>query len=325
LPIYISTSDFLPFFPFISNNNSLFSGGIAGTIASCITNPLEVVKTQLQSSSTSVTAHGQLASAAGNPVAIATTIFEKDGIFGFFRGLKPTLVGIIPARSAYFYAYESSKRALGPILPEGSIPNALISGLAAGVAGNTLTNPIWLVKTRMQLLADSSVGQRQYTSYGDVIGSIYREEGLGGFYKGITASYWGCAEGCIQFVLYEQIKSRLLNNENDRRMKKGLGPTDKLPKLTYFCSAAVAKGVAATVTYPHEVARTRLREQARDGVFKYKGMWQTIGLVGREEGRAGLYGGMGVHLAKVVPNSAIMFLTYELVNTWLSQFTVVDK
>ena len=135
MPIYISTSDFLPFFPFISNNNSLFSGGIAGTIASCITNPLEVVKTQLQSSSTSVTAHGQLASAAGNPVAIATTIFEKDGIFGFFRGLKPTLVGIIPARSAYFYAYESSKRALGPILPEGSIPNALISGLAAGVAG----------------------------------------------------------------------------------------------------------------------------------------------------------------------------------------------
>ena len=102
LPIYISTSDFLPFFPFISNNNSLFSGGIAGTIASCITNPLEVVKTQLQSSSTSVTAHGQLASAAGNPVAIATTIFEKDGIFGFFRGLKPTLVGIIPARYSPF-------------------------------------------------------------------------------------------------------------------------------------------------------------------------------------------------------------------------------
>ena len=304
---------------------SLFSGGIAGTIASCITNPLEVVKTQLQSSSTSAAAHGDMAAAAGHPVAVAQRIMEKDGIFGFFRGLRPTLIGIIPARSAYFYAYEQSKRALGPLLPEGSVGNALISGLSAGIAGNTLTNPIWLVKTRMQLLADASAGQRQYTSYTDVIQSIYREEGIGGFYKGMAASYWGCTEGAIQFILYEKIKGKLLDQQNARRLQHGLEPTDKLPKLTYFCSAAVAKGVAAMATYPHEVARTRLREQARDGVFKYTGMWQTIGLIGKEEGRKGLYGGMGVHLAKVVPNSAIMFLTYEVVNSWLSGFTVVDR
>jgi hypothetical protein len=40
---------------------------------------------------------------------------------------------------------------------------------------------------------------------------------------------------------------------------------------------------------------------------------------------SGLYGGMGVHLMKVVPNSAIMFLTYEIVNSWLDRFTVVDN
>ena len=198
-------------------------------------------------------------------------------------------------------------------------------GLSAGIAGNTLTNPIWLVKTRMQLLADASAGQRQYTSYTDVIQSIYREEGIGGFYKGMSASYWGCTEGAIQFILYEKIKGKLLDQQNARRIQHGLEPTDKLPKLTYFCSAAVAKGIASMATYSHEVARTRLREQARDGVFKYTGMWQTIGLIGKEEGRKGLYGGMGVHLAKVVPNSAIMFLTYEVVNSWLSGFTVVDR
>ena len=177
----------------------------------------------------------------------------------------------------------------------------------------------------MQLLADASAGQRQYSSYTDVIQSIYREEGIGGFYKGMSASYWGCTEGAIQFILYERIKSKLLDKQNAKRVKMGLEPTDKLPKLVYFGSAAVAKGVAAMTTYPHEVARTRLREQARDGVFKYKGMWQTIGLIGKEEGRKGLYGGMGVHLAKVVPNSAIMFLTYEVVNSWLSDFTVTER
>jgi hypothetical protein len=38
----------------------------------------------------------------------------------------------------------------------------------------------------------------------------------------------------------------------------------------------------------------------------------------------GLYAGMGVHLSKVVPNSAIMFLAYEVVNSWLSTFTAVE-
>ena len=123
-------------------------------------------------------------------------------------------VGIVPARSAYFYAYQQSKHQIakwaGPSntnLAEGSIANALISGLAAGIAGNTLTNPIWMVKTRMQLLADSSAGQRVYKSYAEVISAIARDEGIGGFYKGIFASYWGCAEGCVQFVLYEKLKS----------------------------------------------------------------------------------------------------------------------
>ena len=83
--------------------NSLFSGGVAGTIASCITNPLEVIKTQLQSSNT---ASGDLALGRGHPVTVAKRIMEADGVAGFWRGLPPTLVGIIPSRSAYFYAVD---------------------------------------------------------------------------------------------------------------------------------------------------------------------------------------------------------------------------
>lgn len=301
---------------------NLLSGGVAGTVASCITNPLEVIKTQLQSSSTSSAAHGELAAAGGHPITIAQKILAADGVKGFWKGLRPTLVGIIPARSIYFFSYEQSKKTLGKtLLPEGSVGNALISGFAAGIASNTLTNPIWMVKTRMQLLADKSAGQAVYKNYGEVVSNIMKEEGIGGFYRGLSASYWGCTEGAMQFLMYEQLKTRMLKRANALREEQGLPPTEKLSKATYFFSAALAKGCASIVTYPHEVARTRMREQARSGVFKYNGMWQTIGLIGREEGRSGLYAGMGVHLSKVVPNSAIMFLTYEVVNSWLSGFS----
>jgi len=295
---------------------NLLSGGVAGTLASCITNPIEVVKTQLQSTSASIQKKG--------PTAIVNKILEADGIAGFWRGLPPSLVGIIPARSVYFYMYEKSKKTLSPIFEECSAANALLSGLAAGIAGNTLTNPIWMVKTRMQLLADASAGQRMYNGYRDAISTIYREEGIAGFYKGISASYWGCAEGCLQFVVYEKIKTNLLQKENAKRASQGLPPTNRLPKRTYFISAAFSKGIAAIATYPHEVARTRLREQARSGVFKYSGMWKCLQIIAQEEGRQGLYAGMGVHLAKVVPNSAIMFLTYEIVNHWLGQLEISD-
>lgn len=289
-------------------------------MASCLTNPLEVIKTQLQSSSV---AAGDLVAGRGHPLTIARRIMAEDGVSGFFRGLPPTLVGIIPSRSAYFYAYQRVKRALGPYLAEGSPPNALVAGMVAGICGNTLTNPIWMVRTRMQLHVDVTVGQRAYAGYRDAIATIFREEGIGGFYKGIFASYWGCTEGAAQFILYEQFKTRLLSRENRRRKELGLRPTKDLTQMQYFMSAAAAKMMASIVTYPHEVARTRLREQARAGVFKYHGMWQTLGVIAREEGRQGLYSGLGVHLMKVVPNSAFMFLTYEIVRKWLSEYTVV--
>jgi solute carrier family 25 protein 33/36 len=257
---------------------------------------------------------------------VAQQILSRDGFSGFFRGLPPTLIGIIPSRSVYFYAYQSVKHFLGGHgLVEGSPGNALVSGIAAGLCGNTLTNPIWMVRTRMQLLVDAAAGQKAYNGYADAIRTIWKDEGIGGFYKGIFASYWGCAEGALQFIVYEQLKTRLLRRENKKRARIGLPPTERLSEASYFFSAALAKALASVATYPHEVARTRLREQARGGQFIYKGMWQTIGLIGRWEGTAGLYSGMGVHLVKVVPNSAIMFLCYEMVNAWLSKFEVVEN
>ncbi|MEM7256186.1 MAG: MC/SLC25 family protein, partial [Pseudomonadota bacterium] len=127
--------------------HSLLSGGVAGTVAATLTNPLEVIKTQLQSSSTA--SGGDLVKARGHPARVAKAILQTDGLGGFFRGLPPTLIGIIPSRSAYFYAYQQCKQALSPWLKEGSPPNALLSGIAAGITGNTLTNPIWMVRTRM--------------------------------------------------------------------------------------------------------------------------------------------------------------------------------
>jgi len=75
--------------------------------------------------------------------------------------------------------------------------------------------------------------------------------------------------------------------------------------------SSFAKLLASLATYPHEVIRTRLREQ-KSGVPKYKGPIHGMAVLYREEGVRGLYGGLSAHLIRVVPNAAILFLTYEL-------------
>ena len=70
-----------------------------------------------------------------------------------------------------------------------------------------------------------------------------------------------------------------------------------------------------------EVVRTRLRQQVARDQRKYHSFVQTLVTVWREEGlRRGLYGGMSAHLIRVVPNTAIVFLTYEAVVNFVNHY-----
>lgn len=134
---------------------NFISGGLAGTISSAVVQPLEVVKTQLQSSVSRRLLNSLQKKA--DPISICKEIYRVDGIKGFYRGLKPMIVGIIPTRAIYFWSYNSAKNMFNQTLnmPISSPFTHLSSAFAAGIASNTITNPLWLVKTRYQLLADT--------------------------------------------------------------------------------------------------------------------------------------------------------------------------
>lgn len=71
-----------------------------------------------------------------------------------------------------------------------------------------------------------------------------RQEGIRGFYKGLSASYLGVTEGTIQWVLYERLKKLAANTEDKGGVQEWLG---------MLGSAGTAKCVASLITYPHEV------------------------------------------------------------------------
>lgn len=86
----------------------------------------------------------------------------------------------------------------------------ILSASCAGFAASTATNPIWFVKTRLQLDHNS----KNQMTVRECIRKIYKTSGIIGFYKGITASYVGISETVIHFVIYEAIKAKIVRENN---------------------------------------------------------------------------------------------------------------
>ena len=179
----------------------------------------------------------------------------------------------------------------------------------------TATNPIWLVKTRLQLDKShaektGSISNRRYKNSLDCIMQTLRKEGIKGLYRGLSASYLGVSESTLQWVSYERIKLYLKSRDSEL-LKSGRDWTTWDHTVSWggkVGAAGIAKLFAAIITYPHEVVRTRLRQAPlQDGQLKYSGLVQCFRVIWKEEGMASLYGGLTPHLLRVVPSAAIMF------------------
>ncbi|KAK3072543.1 Pyrimidine nucleotide transporter, mitochondrial [Teratosphaeriaceae sp. CCFEE 6253] len=300
------------------------AGGLGGMTAATLTSPLDVLKTRLQSTfyqaqlSAARTAQGlppphQLPVLRAAWMHISETgqilaqIPKVEGWRALFKGLGPNLVGVVPARAINFWAYGNGKRVYSQLFFNGQETAGvhLLSAATAGILTGTATNPIWLVKTRLQLdkqnAGTSSSAGRQYKNAWDCVRQTVRHEGVRGLYRGLSASYLGVSESTLQWVLYEQAKRGLARRQTDL-VRSGREPTftDRILQYTGQLGAAGgAKFFAALITYPHEVVRTRLRQapvDARGGV-KYTGLWSCFVTVFREEGMGAL--------------AAIMFGVYE--------------
>ncbi|XP_034559116.1 solute carrier family 25 member 36-A [Notolabrus celidotus] len=296
----------------------LFAGGCGGTVGAILTCPLEVVKTRLQSSSISLYVSAvQLSTVNGasvarmvppGPLHCLKLILEREGPRSLFRGLGPNLVGVAPSRAIYFAAYSTAKEKLNGVFEPDSTQVHMVSAGLAGFTAITATNPIWLIKTRLQLETRNR-GERRMNAY-ECVKRVYQVDGLRGFYRGMSASYAGISETVIHFVIYESIKRKLMEAKAQASMdEEEESVKDASDFVGMMLAAATSKTCATSIAYPHEVIRTRLREEGS----KYRSFFQTLLTVPREEGYRALYRGLTTHLVRQIPNTAIMMCTYEVV------------
>ena len=77
---------------------SLLGGMMAGCFSTCMNNPFDVVKTQMQ---------GLHAAQYSSTLDCARQILQVEGVRGFYKGVVPRLGRVVPGQGVIFMSYET--------------------------------------------------------------------------------------------------------------------------------------------------------------------------------------------------------------------------
>lgn len=279
----------------------LVAGVSAGMTSTLVLHPLDLIKIRL-----AVDDGRAISSPHYRGIWNAlTTISKTEGLKGLYKGVVPNLWGSGSAWGLYFLFYNTIKSTLQKGDKNKALPPNLHLFAAAQAGATTLliTNPIWVIKTRLCLqYSDNLVvsTKEKYNGMIDALVKIFKTEGIRGYYKGLVPGLFGVSHGAIQFMTYEELK-------NQYNKYRNVPITTKLGTLEYISFAALSKVIAAASTYPYQVVRTRLQNQH----LSYTGSINCIQMTWKFEGWRGFYKGLGTNILRVTPATMITFLVYE--------------
>lgn len=279
--------------------SSLVAGVGSGALASILCAPLDLLKTRLQVyGSTGIQQHMHQRQGGGF-VSMMRDILETEGIKGCFRGLGAALVTVPAFWGLYFPLYDHLKVRAGQEFPQVHDGwRHMGAAVCAGAISDVICNPLFVVRTRLQ--TEALHGSQVKMSMIQTATALYREGGLLKFWAGMSANLLGLSHVAVQFPVYEALKKKFKHDKSHE------SPMDLL------MASATSKMIASSISYPHEVIRSRMMDsrQARISLL----------YVGRQiykaDGVRGFYAGLPLSLLRVLPNTCVTFLTYEIFSRW---------
>ncbi|XP_034431542.1 solute carrier family 25 member 44-like [Hippoglossus hippoglossus] len=197
---------------------SLVAGGSASLVAQSITVPIDVVSQQLMMQGqgahlsrfqlNSNTEAGKPKILFGQTRNIMSQIYAADGCRGFYRGYAASLITYIPNSAVWWPFYHFYAEQLSKLAPS-DCPHLLLQGMAgplAAATASTVTNPMDVVRTRVQVEGRNSVIE--------TFRQLIKEEGFCGLTKGLSARIISSTPTAIVMVVgYETLKKMSLRPE----------------------------------------------------------------------------------------------------------------
>ena len=220
----------------------------------------------------------------------------------------------------YFLSLDASPR---PTSTTPSLSNVsthtLVASLASGALARgisaTLVTPLELLRTRLQASSSKSTS-RSLSAILVQLGDQVKREGPTVMFRGLVPTlYRDVPFSALYFAGYESIK-RILTGS-------GLGERNiddsRLKEFTVaFASGSTSGILAAIVTQPFDLIKTRLQAEAENRRTQSSTLqiWRQIAA---RDGSMGLFRGLSPRVAKVAPACGIMIASFEFVGRWLEE------
>jgi solute carrier family 25 protein 39/40 len=280
------------------------------------------------------------------------SIVRVAGVTGLWRGLSASILTIVPATGLYFGLYEQGTQLILRCSPADSrladpLFVAPFTGAAVRCLVATAVSPLELVRTSMQANGG--------TIWETLRCTLREGGGVRALWTGLAATLWRDAPfSAIYWGVYESLKvarSRMMNEattspvDANSAAKRSILENWEQSAATrssyHFFSGVTAGMVAAVVTNPADVVKTRNQSwpgvrisakaltgqtpshlDTREKPSLVMRFWPAIRQLLREEGVPGLFRGALPRVAKVIPASGIMMVTFEEMKRWLARHEI---
>jgi solute carrier family 25 aspartate/glutamate transporter 12/13 len=277
-------------------------GSVAGAIGATIVYPIDLVKTRMQNQ--------RKVAASELLYAHSWDCFKKvirnEGVLGLYRGLLPQLVGVAPEKAIKLTMNDLMRSVLRNDKGKISIMAECTAGGMAGMSQVIFTNPLEIVKIRLQVQGEAA---RLAGHVKEGAWKICCDLGFRGLYKGAGACLLrDIPFSAIYFTVYAHLKADLFH--------EGLCGK-KLSPLELLAAGAIAGMPAAYLATPADVIKTRLQVVARAGQQTYTSILDAFTKILREEGPTAFFKGGPARVLRSSPQFGFTLVSYELIQRLL--------
>ncbi|KAF8939641.1 mitochondrial carrier domain-containing protein [Dissophora ornata] len=264
------------------------AGAGGGIISMALTYPLITISSRLQ-----VQKDKTSKEAYKNGLDAVKKIMAKEGISGLYSGLDSALFGISLTNYCYYYFYEFTKGVINKA--QMSTLESMSAGAVAGAATVLITNPIWVINTRIATRNASTPNTRPMGTI-ETAAQMIKDNGFKSFWQGVMPALVLVANPIIQYTVFEKLKARIAK-------------TRALTGFDFFLLGAVSKLAATSITYPYIVVKSRMQlKQSDDAKERYTSIMDGFRKIIKYEGIAGLYNGISSKIVQSILTASFLFM-----------------
>ncbi|XP_027122986.1 probable mitochondrial adenine nucleotide transporter BTL1 [Coffea arabica] len=178
------------------------AGAAAGVVSTLACHPLEVLKDRLT-----------ISPEIYPNLSIAVRKMYKDGGLGaLYAGISPTLIGMLPYSTCYYFMYDTMKKSYCLANKKESLNRAemLLLGALSGLTASTISYPLEVARKRLMVGALQGKCPPHMAA---ALSEVIKEGGLRGLYRGWGASCLKVMPSSgITWMFYEAWKDVLLGS-----------------------------------------------------------------------------------------------------------------